>query len=242
MLKTLGKSVREFKKPALLTPVFVALEVVMDVIIPLLMAKLIDEGVYAGDMSAVSKIGLQLVFAAFLALIFGCLSGVSAAKASAGFAKNLRKDLYYKVQDFSFSNIDKFSTASLVTRLTTDVSNVQQAFQMLTRITVRAPLMLISSVIMAVSINAKLSLILLLVAPIVAIALFFGLRYVHPIMEGVFKKYDNLNAVVEENVKQGQTIGTVGNTATFEIADDPHLHFEITKNGEYLDPELYIKD
>ena len=200
MLKTLGKSVREFKKPALLTPVFVALEVVMDVIIPLLMAKLIDEGVYAGDMSAVSKIGLQLVFAAFLALIFGCLSGVSAAKASAGFAKNLRKDLYYKVQDFSFSNIDKFSTASLVTRLTTDVSNVQQAFQMLTRITVRAPLMLISSVIMAVSINAKLSLILLLVAPIVAIALFFGLRYVHPIMEGVFKKYDNLNAVVEENV------------------------------------------
>ena len=200
MLKTLGKSVREFKKPALLTPVFVALEVVMDVIIPLLMAKLIDEGVYAGDMSAVSKIGLQLVFAAFLALIFGCLSGVSAAKASAGFAKNLRKDLYYKVQDFSFSNIDKFSTASLVTRLTTDVSNVQQAFQMLTRITVRAPLMLISSVIMAVSINAKLSLILLLVAPIVAIALFFGLRYVHPIMESVFKKYDNLNAVVEENV------------------------------------------
>lgn len=200
MLKTLGKSVREFKKPALLTPVFVALEVVMDVIIPLLMAKLIDEGVYAGDMSAVSKIGLQLIFAAFLALIFGCLSGVSAAKASAGFAKNLRKDLYYKVQDFSFSNIDKFSTASLVTRLTTDVSNVQQAFQMLTRITVRAPLMLISSVIMAVSINAKLSLILLLVAPIVAIALFFGLRYVHPIMEGVFKKYDNLNAVVEENV------------------------------------------
>ena len=200
MLKTLGKSVREFKKPALLTPVFVALEVVMDVIIPLLMAKLIDEGVYAGDMSAVSKIGLQLVFAAFLALVFGCLSGVSAAKASAGFAKNLRKDLYYKVQDFSFSNIDKFSTASLVTRLTTDVSNVQQAFQMLTRITVRAPLMLISSVIMAVSINAKLSLILLLVAPIVAIALFFGLRYVHPIMEGVFKKYDNLNAVVEENV------------------------------------------
>ena len=200
MLKTLGKSVREFKKPALLTPVFVALEVVMDVIIPLLMAKLIDEGVYAGDMSAVSKIGLQLVFAAFLALIFGCLSGVSAAKASAGFAKNLRKDLYYKVQDFSFSNIDKFSTASLVTRLTTDVSNVQQAFQMLTRITVRAPLMLISSVIMAVSINAKLSLILLLVAPIVALVLFFGLRYVHPIMEGVFKKYDNLNAVVEENV------------------------------------------
>ncbi|MBO5477755.1 MAG: ABC transporter ATP-binding protein [Clostridia bacterium] len=200
MLKTLGKSVREFKKPALLTPVFVTLEVVMDVIIPLLMAKLIDEGVYAGEMSAVYKIGLQLVLTAFLALIFGCLSGVLAAKASGGFAKNLRKDLYYKVQDFSFSNIDKFSTASLVTRLTTDVSNVQQAFQMLTRITVRAPLMLISSVIMAISINSKLSLILLLVVPLVAIALFLGLRYVHPIMDSVFKKYDNLNAVVEENV------------------------------------------
>ncbi len=201
MLKTLCKSVREYKWPAFLTPIFVALEVVMEVFIPLLMAKLIDDGVYLGEMNAALKIGVELVIAAILSLMFGCLSGVFASKASAGFAKNLRKDLYYKVQDFSFSNIDKFSTASLVTRLTTDVTNVQQAFQMITRITVRAPLMLVISVIMAININAKLSLILLTVLPVISIALIFIFRYVHPIMESIFKKYDNLNAVVEENVQ-----------------------------------------
>ena len=171
MLKTLSKSIREYKLPTLLTPLFVALEVVMEVLIPLLMAKLIDDGVYLGEMNAALKIGLELVIAAILSLAFGCLSGVYASKASSGFAKNLRKDLYYKVQDFSFSNIDKFSTASLVTRLTTDVTNVQQAFQMITRITVRAPLMLVISVIMAININAKLSLVLLTLLPIIAIAL-----------------------------------------------------------------------
>ncbi len=201
MLKTLSKSIREYKLPTLLTPLFVALEVVMEVLIPLLMAKLIDDGVYLGEMNAALKIGLELVIAAILSLAFGCLSGVYASKASSGFAKNLRKDLYYKVQDFSFSNIDKFSTASLVTRLTTDVTNVQQAFQMITRITVRAPLMLVISVIMAININAKLSLVLLTLLPIIAIALLLIFRYVHPIMESIFKKYDNLNAVVEENVQ-----------------------------------------
>ena len=200
MLKKLSKSVREYKWAAFITPVFVTLEVIMEVVIPLLMANLIDDGVYMGEMNAALKIGVELIIAAVLSLIFGCLSGITASKASAGFAKNLRKDLYYKVQDFSFSNIDKFSTASLVTRLTTDVSNVQQAFQMLTRITVRAPLMLVISVIMAININAELSMILLIIVPIIAITLFFILRYVHPLMEKVFRKYDDLNEVVEENV------------------------------------------
>ena len=200
MLKKLSKSVREYKWAAFITPVFVTLEVIMEVVIPLLMANLIDDGVYMGEMNAALKIGVELIIAAVLSLIFGCLSGITASKASAGFAKNLRKDLYYKVQDFSFANIDKFSTASLVTRLTTDVSNVQQAFQMLTRITVRAPLMLVISVIMVININAELSMILLIIVPIIAITLFFILRYVHPLMEKVFRKYDDLNEVVEENV------------------------------------------
>ena len=200
MLKKLSKSVREYKWAAFITPVFVTLEVIMEVVIPLLMANLIDDGVYMGEMNAALKIGVELIIAAVLSLIFGCLSGITASKASAAFAKNLRKDLYYKVQDFSFANIDKFSTASLVTRLTTDVSNVQQAFQMLTRITVRAPLMLVISVIMAININAELSMILLIIVPIIAITLFFILRYVHPLMEKVFRKYDDLNEVVEENV------------------------------------------
>ena len=200
MLKKLSKSVREYKWAAFITPVFVTLEVIMEVVIPLLMANLIDDGVYMGEMNAALKIGVELIIAAVLSLIFGCLSGITASKASAGFAKNLRKDLYYKVQDFSFANIDKFSTASLVTRLTTDVSNVQQAFQMLTRITVRAPLMLVISVIMAININAELSMILLIIVPIIAITLFFILRYVHPLMEKVFRKYDDLNEGVEENL------------------------------------------
>ena len=200
MLKKLSKSVREYKWAAFITPVFVTLEVIMEVVIPLLMANLIDDGVYMGEMNAALKIGVELIIAAVLSLIFGCLSGITVSKASAGFAKNLRKDLYYKVQDFSFANIDKFSTASLVTRLTTDVSNVQQAFQMLTRITVRAPLMLVISVIMAININAELSMVLLIIVPIIAITLFFILRYVHPLMEKVFRKYDDLNEVVEENV------------------------------------------
>lgn len=200
MLKTLGKSVREYKKPALITPMLVTLEVIMEVIIPLLMANLIDKGIYSGQMNEILKIGVALVIASILSLVFGVLSAITASKASAGFAKNLRKDLYYKVQKFSFSNVDKFSTASIVTRLTTDVSNIQMAFQMITRIVVRTPLMLIFSLIMAFSINMKLSLIFLLLIPVVGIALYFIMSRVHPIFERVFKRYDDLNNVVEENV------------------------------------------
>ena len=199
MLKTLGKSVREYKKPALLTPLLVTLEVVMEVVIPLLMANLIDKGIYAGQMNEILKIGVMLVLASLLSLAFGILSGITASKASAGFAKNLRKDLYYKIQDFSFTNIDKFSTSSIVTRLTTDISYVQMAFQMLTRIVVRTPLMLIFSLIMSFSINAKLALIFLALMPVIGITLYVIMSKAHPIFERVFKKYDVLNNVVEEN-------------------------------------------
>ena len=200
MIKKLMKSIREYKKDSILTPICVAVEVVLETIIPLLMANLIDDGVYGGEMNLVYKIGLELILCAVLSLIFGVLSGNFAAKASSGFAKNLRKDLYYKVQDFSFINIDKFSTSSLVTRLTTDVTNVQNAFQMIIRIAVRTPLMLIISLFFAISISPKLSLVFLIIIPILAIGLFFILTRVHPIMKRVFRTYDDLNNVVEENV------------------------------------------
>ena len=200
MIKELSKSVREYKKPAIITPLLVTLEVIMEVVIPLLMANLIDKGIYSGEMNEILKIGLALVLASILSLVFGILSGVTATKASAGFAKNLRQDLYYKVQKFSFSNIDKFETSSLITRLTTDVSNIQMAFQMLTRIAVRAPLMLVFSLIMSFTINAKLALIFLALIPILGIILYFIMGTVHPIFKRVFKKYDELNNVVEENV------------------------------------------
>ena len=200
MIKRLMKSIREYKTPSLLAPFFVALEVVLEVIIPLLMANLIDDGIYQGEMKLVYKIGIELIICAILSLIFGMLSGMFAAKASSGFAKNLRKDLYYKVQTFSFTNIDKFSTSSLVTRLTTDITNVQMAYQMIIRIAVRAPLMLIISLFFAFSINKSLSLIFLIVIPILGFGLFYISKKVHPIMERVFKRYDALNNVVEENV------------------------------------------
>ena len=200
MIKKLMKSIREYKKDSILTPICVAVEVVLETIIPLLMANLIDDGVYGGEMNLIYKIGLELILCAVLSLIFGVLSGNFAAKASSGFAKNLRKDLYYKVQDFSFINIDKFSTSSLVTRLTTDVTNVQNAFQMIIRIAVRTPLMLIISLFFAISISSKLSLVFLIIIPILAVGLFFILTRVHPIMKRVFRTYDDLNNVVEENV------------------------------------------
>ena len=200
MIKKLMKSIREYKKDSILTPICVAVEVVLETIIPLLMANLIDDGVYGGEMNLVYKIGLELILCAVLSLVFGVLSGNFAAKASSGFAKNLRKDLYYKVQDFSFINIDKFSTSSLVTRLTTDVTNVQNAFQMIVRIAVRTPLMLIISLFFAISISPKLSLVFLIIIPILAVGLFFILTRVHPIMKRVFRTYDDLNNVVEENV------------------------------------------
>ena len=201
MIKRLSKCVREYKKDAILTPTLVTLEVIMEVIIPLLMVGLIDKGIDVGDMNMIIKIGIGLVVLAILSLIFGALAGKFAAKASTGFACNLRHDMYYNVQNFSFKNIDKFSTSSIITRLTTDVTNVQNAFQMITRIAVRAPLMLIFSLIMAFSINKKISLIFLCAVPVLGGGLAFVMTHAHPIFERVFKTYDKLNNVVEENLR-----------------------------------------
>lgn len=200
MLKKLLQSVREYKKDSILSPVFVTFEVIMEVIIPLLMAKLIDLGIEKGSMSNITKWGIILVVCCIISLIFGALSGKHAAYASAGFAKNLRHDMYYKVQDYSFKNIDKFSTASIVTRLTTDVTNVQNSYQMCIRVAVRAPVMLIFSLFMSFSVNPELSLVFLCSIPILGGGLYYIMTHAHPIFERVFKKYDKLNNVVQENL------------------------------------------
>ena len=201
MIKKVLKSLREYKKSTILTPVCVIFEVILEVLIPLLMAKLIDEGIEGKNLDVVYKMGGYLLICALISLVFGMLAGVFVSKAATGFAKNLREDLYSKVQSFSFYNIDKFSTSSLITRLTSDVENIEFAFQMIIRTAVRAPLMLITSIIFAFYINAKLSLIFILVVPILAITLLGIAKYVHPTMEKVFRTYDDLNKVVEENVR-----------------------------------------
>ena len=172
----------------------------MEVIIPLLMAKIIDVGIQNGDVKYILEVGGLLIISAILSLTFGMLSGRFAAKASAGYAKNLRKEMYHKVQNYSFENIDKFSTSSLVTRMTTDVTNVQMAFQMIIRILVRGPIMMIFALLMVISISAKLSLIFFVAIPVLGIILFYIARKAHPNFERVFKKYDKLNRVVQENV------------------------------------------
>lgn len=200
MVRKLLRSVREYKKHSILAPVFVIFEVIMEVVIPLLMANLIDFGIDDGNLEYIVKMGIVLVVFALISLIFGILSGRSAAIASAGFAKNLRKDMYYKVQNFSFSNIDKFSTASIVTRLTTDVTNVQNAYMMIIRVAVRAPIMLICALVLAFNVNSSMALIFLYIVPILAVGLFFIMSKAHPIFERVFKTYDKLNNVVQENL------------------------------------------
>lgn len=201
MIKQLLKCVGEYKKDSILTPIFVVLEVIMEVAIPTLMAMMIDQGIEVGNMSVITKLGMVLVILTLFSLAFGVLAGRYAAKASAGFAKNLRQKMYYRVQDYSFSNIDKFSTASLVTRLTTDVTNLQNAYQMIIRIAVRCPIMLIFSLIMAFSINHKISIIYVIIIPILALGLYLVASNAHPIFEKVFKTYDKLNNVVQENLR-----------------------------------------
>ena len=208
MIKRLLKSVREFKKDALLTPFFVVLEVVMEVIIPLVMALLIDKGIDGQDMAAIWKYGIILVLCAMLALVFGAAAGTFAARASTGFARNLRHDMYYNVQNFSFSNIDKFSTGSIVTRLTTDVTNVQNAFQMCTLIAVRCPVMLVFALFMAMKINSRMALVFLAVLPILAIGMGILMKVVGPVFERAFKIYDRMNTVVQENVRGIRVVKT----------------------------------
>jgi len=208
MIKRLLKSVREFKKDALLTPFFVVLEVVMEVIIPMVMALLIDKGIDGQDMAAIWKYGIILVLCAMLALVFGAAAGTFAARASTGFARNLRHDMYYNVQNFSFSNIDKFSTGSIVTRLTTDVTNVQNAFQMCTRIAVRCPVMLVFALFMAMKINSRMALVFLAVLPILAIGMGILMKVVGPVFERAFKIYDRMNTVVQENARGIRVVKT----------------------------------
>lgn len=201
MVKRLLKCVKEYKKPSLLAPILVIGEVIMEVLLPFFMARLIDKGIYAGDMQKIIQYGLLLVVMAIISLFFGAASGHFAAIASCGFAKNLRKEMFEKVQTFSFFNIDKFSTSSLVTRLTTDVTNIQNAYQMIIRIAVRSPIMFISSIVMAFTISAKMSLIYLCVIPILIIALVLIVKQAHPTFMKVFKTYDKLNNVVQENLR-----------------------------------------
>ncbi|MBE5735709.1 MAG: ABC transporter ATP-binding protein [Clostridiales bacterium] len=207
MIKKLLRSVREYKRASILTPIFVAIEVVLEVAIPFVMSYLIDyldmvdKGVVASDMWQILKYAGILVVLAGFAMVFGALSGVQCAKASTGFAKNLRGDLFAKVQTLSFSNIDKFSTSSLVTRLTTDVSNVQMAYQMIIRIAVRAPLMMLFSLTMSFVISPNVGWVFLIAIPILFGGLLLILSTVNPIFKKVMKHYDRMNLVVQENVR-----------------------------------------
>lgn len=201
MIKKLASLIDEYKKDSLITPIFMVLEVIMEVIIPLLMAFLIDYGINPGEMNMILIIGSALFFSALISLLFGVLAGHYAAKASSGFGKNVRKQLFYNVQNFSFSNIDKYSTASLITRMTTDVTNVQNAYQMILRAAIRAPIMLLFSLIMAFSINARLSLVFLAIVPVLGLGLYFIIKKAHPLFKRVFKTYDKLNNVVQENLR-----------------------------------------
>ena len=202
MLKTLGAQIKEFKKDSFLTPVFMILEVLMETIIPLMMASIIDNGVEAGDIHHIYVMGGCMVIVACISLFAGTMGGKYGARASAGFARNLRKAMYENIQTFSFSNIDKFSTAGLVTRLTTDVTNLQNAYQMLLRMCVRAPITLVCAMIMAFFINAKLACIYLAAVILLGIILAFITVRAHKYFTQVFPKYDDLNASVQENVSE----------------------------------------
>lgn len=200
MIKTLAKQIKEYKSASLITPIFMILEVAMEMVIPLLMASIIDDGVQAGDMKHIFAIGCYMILAAIVGLFAGVMGGKYGAKASTGFARNLREAMYENIQTFSFSNIDKFSTAGLVTRMTTDVTNIQNAYQMLLRMCFRAPVSLICAMLMAFLINARVASIYLVAVVFLGIVIIFIMRAVSKYFSEVFKKYDDLNASVQENV------------------------------------------
>ena len=206
MNKKLLRSVREYKKQSVLAPILVILEVLMEVLIPLEMAKIIDVGIANGDMSYIIQRGVILVAMAMLSLFFGVQAGNMAAVAAAGYAKNLRHDIFYKVQDFSFKNIDHFSTSGLVTRLTTDITNVQQAYMMSIRLLARAPFMIILSWIMTLTINKPIAVLFLIVVPVLGGTLIFIAKKAHPHFIKVFDEYDNLNNSVQENVNASRVV------------------------------------
>lgn len=201
MVKTLSKSIRQYKKLSLLSPLFVIGEVIIEMLIPYLVGILIDRGIMKGNMSYISKMGLVLLAITIISLVLGASASYVSAHAAAGFAANLRKDMFNHIQEYAFPNIDKFSSASLVTRLTTDVNNVQMSYQILIRIAVRAPMMLVVSVVMSVIISPRLSLIFLVIAPIFVLILGLIIRAVYPYFPKIFRGYDRMNQVVRENVR-----------------------------------------
>ena len=200
MIKRLSQCIREYKKDAILSPVYVLVESLLDVAIPFVMADLIDKGIDAGNMGMILRYGAVLVGFALVALLFGALAGRSCARATAGFARNLRHDMFHHLQVYSFSNIDKFSAPGLVTRLTTDVSNVQNAFMMIIRTLIRCPAMLIFAMVMSFRINKDIAAIFLAVIPVLGIGLYLIIQRVYPVFTRVFKTYDALNGVVQENL------------------------------------------
>ena len=201
MIKRLAKCIREYKLPSFLSALFVSLEVVMEVLIPFEMADMLDHGINAGDMDFVIQSGIRLVIFASLVILFGNLAGRAASTAACGFGKNLRHDMYYNIQNFSFSNIDKFSTSSLITRMTTDVQNVQQAYLMLVRTAFRSPIMMVFSTVFAFRIYPKLAIVFVACLPILMGGLYFIMTKTHPIFKRVFKTYDRLNRTVQENLR-----------------------------------------
>lgn len=236
MIKTLFKSLREYKKGSIITILLSILEVAFEILIPLCMAELIDKGVDLGDMRAVWKFGIVLLIFAALQLLTGVLSAHMGAKTAVGFSANLRQDMYDNVQTFAFSNIDKFSTASIVTRLTTDVTNIQNAYQMLIRMAVRGPVMMIFAMIVSFRINSTIAWIFLAVIPIMAILLIFIIKNVNPVFKRVFHTYDNLNNIVQENVRGIRVVKSF-NREDYEIEKFKRVSNDIYKDfskGERL--------
>lgn len=229
MIRRLAKCLREYKKQAILTPICVGIESILDMFIPFIIAYLIDDGIMKGDQGVVIKYGIILIAIAIVAMLFGILAGRLAAWASAGLGKNIRKDMFHNVQTFSYSNIDKFSTSSIITRHTTDINFVQMAFQMIIRVGFRSPIVLVSSLVLAFYINSKLALIFLVVIPVLAIG--FGLiaKSAHPIFEKTFKTYDKLNNQVEENVRGIRVVKSFV-TEDKEIEKFTNISDEVYKN------------
>jgi len=250
MLRTLLGCVREYKKASLLTPFFVSLEVVVECILPLLTADLVDNIQKGCGVGTIVKYGIILVILAFVSLAFGILSGNYCAEAACGFAKNLRHDLFYKIQDFSFSSVDKFSSSSLVTRMTTDITNLQLAYMMFTRLAVRCPFMLIFAFIMSIRLGGKLAFIFAVVIPLLGFGLFSIIRVVRPIFVSVFKKYDNLNESVQENLKGIRVVKSFVredyekqkfNSAAKEVCDDfTRAEKLIALNAPLMQLAIYI--
>ena len=232
MIKTLAKQVKGFVKESLLTPVFMILEVIFETLIPLLMASIIDDGINKGDMNHILFVGGEMVICTIGGLIFGVLGGTYGAKASAGFARNLRRSMFANIQTFSFANIDKYSTAGLVTRLTTDVTNLQNAYQMILRMCMRAPASLICAMVMAFMINARLSSVYLVAIVFLAIVMAFLMKFTMKYFMQVFKKYDELNASVQENVSGIRVV------KAFVREDHETVKFSKAANSLY---KLFVK-